>query len=377
MSDHLANLSARIADPAASLRPRLPSLFEPVTGFPRYLAPRRQRPGGAPSDASDPILPDAAAPLGVPPASGTVLRGPAAGPAPPISAAHGRWSPPMPPPAHDGSRLTEPEANKRRYRRNGNSHAAGAAEIARTGQLGGDLPTIERATGETPGEPTWRPRAPRRTPWRGRGGATRRPGRRGERTAGPAIRAADRKATQWRPSAEAGMPEERHRHKEKRPIQHTARPPPAETPPTRHTTTPPSAETPHPARRPTPSAEASRWSQTDRVAAPGRSRRPSTWLISEDSLTGADHRPDSATARVPSPKRTRPGKSAATEPVPGPPATPPVAAQSTALGRVSPEPPGEPAPVVHVTIGRIEVRAVPSVADRASGTSRAQPRRRR
>lgn len=34
MSDYLTNLSARITDPAASLRPRVPSLFEPVARFP-------------------------------------------------------------------------------------------------------------------------------------------------------------------------------------------------------------------------------------------------------------------------------------------------------------------------------------------------------
>jgi hypothetical protein len=387
MNDHLANLSARIADPAASLRPRLPSFFEPIIGSPALFGTAEQQHGASPGDVSGPPLPEAAGSLG---ASGKARLGH-------VAASH--FAPPPRPRvgiatdsalAHDDSEPAGPAQGMPGSAPEGGRTSASYTEIAREAQLEGGLPTSVRAMDETPagtdhgvperlgdahhaGKPEDRQQ---------RAG----PAAEGEATVGKAIHTADDVSVdiaaaasrplqdgQARPvkaphSPRGGVPRPKAPH-----APHGQAPaaevphPPGEVPVAEASrrpqpdgvARPPSAETSYRAPDAKPRVEGSRQLQPDGVGRTGAATHHiGTGSEDDPSGTGAHHR--LSDHGVQNPGRERLGKSATTESR-KPPAMPSVGRAERRLWPASPpEQPSDPTPVVHVTIGRIEVRAASS-----------------
>jgi len=307
MSDHLTNLSARITDPGASLRPRVPSLFEPVAGVPTLF------------DTSLP--PDAAA---------------------------SRRSSPAP---HEdpGVRLPPTPAARRRRVPNPARTAVSAIDAAaedagrQPSRAGPDVApavTEEKRTGAQPsrGEPA-------------DNGVSAQPAASAQSADDPRdVRQPGRAV----PGVAVAVAAEPARHATEPPGGHVIAAPEA---PAARRGRPRSALSTDAGRVADPADHRTTGPLTANSAPPGEHGPTPGWPVhlaeaaAPDLLVAPDMPTASALPVLPDLSATR-----------GLPASLGLAAvpfaAASRVGSRTPEPPGEPAPVVHVTIGRIEVRAV-------------------
>jgi hypothetical protein len=382
MNDHLANLSARIADPAACLRPRLPSFFEPVMGFPALFGSAAQPQGPAPGDISDsPLIKDESPlrPLAI------VRRGYAAT----VShlAPHSRPSVRIvthPPLAHDHPESVGSGVGMAGTPAEGTRSSSRYMEITHETQIEGGWSTVQNADdahgADQPGDnQQWeRPAAEEDATVDNGPLATDDISVKAATTASQPLQDGQlRSAAPQRPLIGVPLSRAPHLAHEAAPSTEAPHPPSDGVPPLETSRKsgsddgdPRSSGTAYQAPGPKPQADGFRRLQPD-GAGRAAAANPAAGARSDDATAEnrAHHR--TSVHKVPNPSLERLKRSTSSEPAQ--PAMPWIGrSEHSALPNWTPEPPGDAAPVVHVTIGRIEVR-VPSPRPAASTPRTAPP----